>query len=558
MKKLNKLFVLAGVLMLLVGCGKKAEVSFSVSEVTIAPEGGSVEVSLLSNGDWTVDTHAEWLTVAPTDGNGNTTLTLTALANNEGEPRVGEVRVSTKDNAATLTVNQGVRELYLGLMPGQIDCKREGGSFDVEVHTNMDWRLAELPDWITSSITEGSNDGQFVLTIAPLMGDSDQGRQAIVSVTAGELESKVYVNQSIDSDYSFSVTPMELVFDYVGGTGSLTVVGNVGWTASTEADWITIDLTSGDGDAEMTVNVAENPELTSREAAIQFDYTFPGTGAVNIFVWVHQGPAPDPHFLTVTPLELSFSKDGGTAEIIVECDTDWNAEFLSEWASLSATNGTGNATIILTVEENLVVVPRSFSFLIVSGTLSKRVTVSQEQGEEPPTVSLSPDTLFISDAGAVATLNITSNVAWELQTPNNWILMLNHSGSGNATQDIIVYENQTTSVRYGEVIALYNGEEMDRTVIAQEGKVIILEADLTLIQARPEGGQYTVHVTSTLNWQVEKGADWLSYSPNSGSGDGEFVITVEPMVTPMPRTTEIQLNGDYNTQVIITVVQEND
>lgn len=554
MKKLNKLFVLAGILLLLVGCAKKAEVSFATSEVSIAPEGGSVEVVLRSNGSWTVDSYPEWLAVSPTSGNGDATLTLTASANNESE-RLGEIKVSTKDNAATLKVVQGLRDLYLMVSPYEITCNREGGEYEVTVHTNLDWRLAELPTWLTASVTEGSNDGQIILTVAPISGDSDEGRQATVTVLTDVLTTQIDVIQSVVSSYNFSVSPMELEFDYLGGTSALAVTGNVAWTASTEAEWIAIDLSSGEGNAEVMLNVAESPELTSREAAIRFDYTFPGSTSAFVLVWVRQGPAPDPHFLTVSPTELSFIKDGGTAEINVECDTDWNVEFLSEWASLSATSGTGNATLVLSVEENLVVVPRSFSFMVVSGALSQRVTVSQEQGEEPPMVTLTPDTLYISDVGAVATLNVTSNVSWELQSPDDWVMMLNHSGSGNASMDVIVYENQTTSTRYGEVVALYNGTEMDRTVIVQAGKVVILEVDTTQINARPEGGEYTIHVTSTLNWQVIKGASWLSYTPTSGSGDGEIVVVVEPMTTPAPRTAEIHITGDYNAQVVITVSQ---
>ena len=76
MKKLKCLMFVAVVALSLVGCQKAVEVSFDGTVPEIEAQGGSVEVALKSNGDWTVSSSAEWLAVTPTSGNGNTTLTL--------------------------------------------------------------------------------------------------------------------------------------------------------------------------------------------------------------------------------------------------------------------------------------------------------------------------------------------------------------------------------------------------------------------------------------------------------------------------------------------------
>ena len=556
MKKLNVLFVLAA-LMFLASCGKKAEVSFLTDMVEMSPEGGSVEVELTSNGDWSVDQVSDWITVSPQSGNGYAKLTLTAVANTGEVARSGFVKVTTKDSSATLTVSQGAKSLYLRLTPQRIDCMREGGEFGVEVRSNVDWQLHELPSWITASATHGSNDGSFVLTIAPFLDESDEGRQAVVTVAGGEMEMHIEVNQSYESAYVFAVTPNELAFDYMGGTGALTIVSNLAWTATTGAEWIAIDPVSGNENTEQTIQVAENPNWTAREATIRFDYTYPDNSVGHYLVWVRQEAAPNPHFLTVSPSEIPFGKEGGSAEISIECDADWSVEVPSDWASLSATNGTGNATVVITVEKNNIVAPRSLNLAFVSGDLVSRVLVTQEPDDAPPMAEISPDTVFVASTGAVQTLSINSNTSWSLETDASWIMILSPTGSGSGNKDIIVDSNASTEPRIAQILVKHDGQVMDMAVVVQEGKQYILETDITLIQAHSEGGQYTINVTSNMNWTVDKGAAWLSYTPTSGFGNGQIVVTVEPMLSPRPRETEIHIIADNGTVVVITVSQKD-
>lgn len=559
MRKLNRLFVLACTMLLVASCGKKVNITLTSNDVVFAPEGSTAEVSLYSNGDWSVDSSLDWVTVTPTSGNGDDILKLTASANDSGESRLGTIKVSTKDSNATLTVTQSPMAAFLTVRPEEIECGSQGGAFDVEVQANVDWQLSVLPSWITASATSGSNDGHVVLTVAPITDEIAGGREATLSFTGEDLVASLHVKQSeAGVTFGFSIAPIELGIGYQGGTETLILTTTLAWTATTEADWITIAPATGNGDAEVTINVAENPEHENREANIRFDYTFPDASSGNTFVKVRQEAAPVQHILTVSPHEIHFGMEGGTAEINVECDTKWGIETQTSWIALSEYNGMGNATLVLTVEPNVIVEPRSFVLRFGSeAELSESVIVTQDAGEELPTVTLSPDTLFVSYLGAVATLNITSNVAWQLESPNDWVMMLNNSGSGDASRDIIVYENRTGATRYGEVRAMFGGQVMSRTVIVQESMPIVLETDITEITADREGGTYTINVTSSLNWMVSKGAYWLQYSPTSGSGNGQIVVTVDPMMSSHPRSAEIYITGDYDTQVVIVVSQSN-
>lgn len=559
MKKLNMMFVLVGMLLLVASCKKKVDVAFSMPTVDVEASGGEVTVSLLSNGDWTVDTHPDWLTVSSQSGSGDMQLVLTVAVNESTEPRSGEVKVSSKDNSTKLTVTQkGAPAVYLTVVPNAYYCDRWGDSFVIDVESNVDWTISEVPDWITVSAKEGSNNGHVEVVIAPITVETTENRQASLFVEGGGLREQVVVIQDHESYQVFEVTPKHLEVSNEGGVATLTVRSSMLWTATTDADWMTFNPNSGDGNAEMKVNVTENTAFVSREGYIQFIYSYPDGTTGSTSVLVRQEAAPDPHFLTVDPQELNFGKDGGTAEITVECDIEWGVDIQSDWVSLSALSGTGNATLTLTVSQNMVTEPRTVDFWIFSGNLKCKVIVSQEKGDEPLAVALEPDTVFVSSIGGVNTLTISANTSWTLQSNSSWIMLLSPTGDGSGTRDIVVDGNLLSEPRYGQIFAMHDGQVMDVAVVAQEGKLYLLETDITEILARPEGGQYTINVTSTMSWTVEKGAEWLKYTPTSGTGDGQVVVTVEPMSSPRPREAVIHILAENGALVVINVSQSGE
>lgn len=556
MKKLNMMLALVGMLLLVASCRKKVDVAFTTTTVNVDALGGEVTASLTSNGEWAVDSHPDWLTVSPIYGSGDTPLTLFVNVNEDIQARSGEVQVSTKDNKAVLTVTQeAAAAVYLRVSPGSFQCDRLGDSFRINVESNVDWTITDVPEWITVSVTEGSHNGHIEAVVAPITGEISEDRQATLSVVGGGMREPVTVVQTSESSQVFEVAPKNLEFSYLGGTSSLTVRSTMPWTAITNTDWITFSPNSADGDAEMTVNVAENTAYVSREEHIRFTYTHPNGIIGSTLVVVRQEAAPDPHFLTVDPQELTFGKDGGTAEIAIECDTEWDTDLQSDWVSLSASSGMGNALLTLTVSQNVITEPRRVEFWVFSGDLKRNVVVSQEEGDELPFVELAPDTVFVTSTGAIKTLTISANTSWMLQSSSSWIMLLSPSGDGSDTRDFIVDGNLSSEPRYGEILALHDGQVMAVAVVAQEGKLFLLETDITEIVARPEGGEYTINVTSTMNWRVEKGAPWLKYTPTSGTGDGQVVVIIEPLSSPRPRETVIHIFAENGDTVVINVSQ---
>lgn len=552
MKHLKYILLVAAVALSFIGCNKTIDVSFESSTQEIDAQGGSIELGLKSNGDWTINSTAEWLSVSPLSGNGDATLTITAEANPTEEPRMAIVRATTKDSASTLTLTQAGSdpEKYVNVTPQEILCDSEGGEYVIVLSSNVDW-FTSAPDWISCSPSEGSGDARITLTVSPVDGDLAESREAEVFFGNLAVSDKVHVVQTVEPVLSIDITPNNLIMACTGETKNVTVTTEDGWTATVEDSWVTLSQTEGQGDAEISVTVDENPIYADRAAIVHFTTT----GGVQAVLTIRQEASPDPHFLEVSPLEISFGKEGGEHDITIGCDIEWEFDFDCEWLSLSQRSGTGNATVVLTAEPNLMTETRAYEFLIKSRELFYLITVNQAPGDIPVVADFEPDSLFLAYTGGLQHVQLTSSTSWILQA-DEWItLITTTSGEGDASFDIIVDSNTDPVDRIGFVRAIHAGQTLATLVIVQEGKIDFLETDITQIDVRPEGGSYDIQVSSNMEWKVIVNDDWLRCDPLGGFANGSFNITVDPMPSPRPRIGYVKVVGESGLEVKITIDQ---
>lgn len=549
MKKLT-LLIVAAIAFAFMGCRKPVEVSFDQATQEIDAEGGTIEVSLKSNGDWTIAMTEGWVMVSSIKGNGDATLTLTVAPNTTGESRTTEITASTKDNTAVLTLTQNAPQYYVNVTPLDIVCGAEGGEFTVEVSSNVEWEVI-TPQWVTSSMMNGSNDATLTLTISPMEGDHAGNREGEVIISGSEsVSAKVNVIQSVSPSSDIQVIPENLSFACTGETKTVAVTAEDSWIATVGEEWVVLNQNEGQGIAEISVTVGENPMFEVRQTNVVFN-TVGGAQAVLV---IRQEASPNPHFLEVSPLVFQFGKDGGEREISVSCDADWGFDLDCDWLSLSQQSGTGNATVVLTAEPNMLLESRTMDFRIKSGVLNAELTASQAPGDEPIMASFEPDTMFVSFTGGVHTLQLTSNTTWQLQV-SSWITMITSSGEGDATFDIVVNSNSEPNERIGFVKAIHNGQVLGTMIVVQEGKVDILETDITELDVRPEGGSFEIQVSSNQSWTVNTDVEWIHCDPLSDFGNKILTVTVDAMQGFRPRTGHVKLSGEMGNSVIITVNQ---
>ena len=154
MKKLKCLLFVAVVALAFAGCRKPVEVSFAENAKEIAAVGETFEVGLKSNGEWTVTTSVDWVSVAPSSGSGDATLTVMVQSNLTSESRTAEIKAVTKDHSDLLNLTQAM-EGFITVAPTSIFCGDDGGEFNVEIVIEATDRMGLLKD-ITIAVSDAA------------------------------------------------------------------------------------------------------------------------------------------------------------------------------------------------------------------------------------------------------------------------------------------------------------------------------------------------------------------------------------------------------------------
>ncbi|MBR4803710.1 MAG: SUMF1/EgtB/PvdO family nonheme iron enzyme, partial [Bacteroidales bacterium] len=209
-------------------------------------------------------------------------------------------------------------------------------------------------------------------------------------------------------------------------------------------------------------------------------------------------PAPKPT-LDVTPQTLSFAEKGGSKSVTVNASSGkWNKPYSQEnWVTL-ATKGN---TITVKVSANTKPQQRSTSFKVVSGSLSKTVSITQDGAKKQI-----PEPAKPSKGGK--TTNTPAIPTDNKQKP---------SGGSNTTTQTSRKETSLSLSSYSESFKA-EGESKTITVNASEWWV--------------SAGGATNGKSTTAEWHIGTypDASWVSYAIN---GDR---MTIK--VSPNPKTTK--------------------
>jgi hypothetical protein len=281
------------------------------------------------------------------------------------------------------------------------------------------------------------------------------GSAAVTEVTGpGELRCQTTVSTPPSS------------FPAAGNRVTLTVTAarECTWSASSEASWVEVSPTNGQGEASITLTVAENPEGRSRTGAILVN---------DNRLSLSQDAAPCRY--EVTPPTMRLSHDGGRAAFRVTATAacEWRVSSSEPWVRVLNSSGSSNGTAEADVTENDTGSPRSASLAIAD----RRVTIAQEPAPAPtpnpspnpnpnpnpnpgpnpnpnPTppcvVSLdSSDRSFPADGGDGSfRVNVADGCRWSASSNANWVDITGpNDGTGSDTVRYRVDENRSSSSR---------------------------------------------------------------------------------------------------------------
>ncbi len=198
MAKLYHYFILAVFGLILASCSKKdepttLEVSPSKLEFSSAAN-ESKSFNIVSNADWIITDHPDWLEVSQFSGRGNASVTLTSKTNSTNF-RTGVVEIMANDRYASITVWQN--EAELSVSPNSMELLSEKGSsvsFSINTGASTKWTISNTPEWLSLSASSGTGNGSVTIT-ALSTNQSSNPRSAQISIQAGGKTASVDVTQ---------------------------------------------------------------------------------------------------------------------------------------------------------------------------------------------------------------------------------------------------------------------------------------------------------------------------------------------------------------------------
>ena len=342
-------------------------------EFTAVPT-GDVTFSITSNVEWSISMeNLDWVSISPSRGlgrNETTVVTISPDVNKDFESRQGTfvLRAGSVSRTVTLTQAAGEADPVFNLSGTEGDAfyiealNVEGSVF--KVSSNRDWTATlDGMSWATVSPLEGGKDRSATITVVPKAVNEGDDKEGTISFDYGAAAPKVVkiVHKKFVPEVSISVS--ELSASSIGKISDpkVIVTSNAPWTATCSEEWVTVDKKEGEiGETEVTVSVKGNNSGSERSATV----TFTNSTATAVLT-VNQSN----EFITTSVESLATSKNEVTFD--VNSNVDWTVVASESWASVSPAEGTGNATVTITLSP----------LMPGSGSRQAQITVAAKNSE---------------------------------------------------------------------------------------------------------------------------------------------------------------------------------
>ena len=159
----------------------------------------------------------------------------------------------------------------LTVSDSQINATETGMQKNLTITANIPWNAVCEASWITLSAANGvGSDSEFIVTVAN--NPTSSARNATISVSNTEygISHNITVSQS-EFTATLAVSNSSLTFNSTSETKDVTVEANLPWTATCNADWISLSPVNGNGTEGLTtlsITTTTNFLTSDREAVV--------------------------------------------------------------------------------------------------------------------------------------------------------------------------------------------------------------------------------------------------------------------------------------------------
>jgi hypothetical protein len=347
----------------------------SSNTATIASSAESTAtIDITADVDWIVSCDQSWLTVNPTKGTGNQTLTFNAKANTSVTKRVAIATVSsTGFDSKTITISQNGLDVAINISPGGLSTALN--SNELNTVTNL-----ILTGIIDARDFKTMRDNMPQLKVLDLSGVN-------IAEYRGSGGPTIYGN----NNYPANTIPEFAFYNGVEGKNSLsTIVFPLSVTSfGQKAFGYCSGLTSISVDWQVPVDLSSSSDVfigwDKNACILNVPYgTAPRYATANQWkdftrlVEVVKG-----FNLSLFSTNIAYL-EGATASVDITSNIDWTASSDQDWLAVNPKSGNGNLKLTFTAKENTLDRNR-IAVVTVSGNgvTSRKITITQNIKPQP-------------------------------------------------------------------------------------------------------------------------------------------------------------------------------
>ena len=529
----------------LTGCCEEDSLELSTNSLDFQFAGETKSFVIDSNTGWKVSSDASsWLTITPSSGSDNGTVTVTATANSLTKQRTALITVSGGKINQTISVTQGGFVASLDVSTKSIEFTSPAGENKVDITSNTNWTIEKsaATTWLTVSPASGTNNG--AITVKATANTTTTNRTATITVKAGEASQTISVTQS-GAAVTLTVSKSSLSFlASTSLTESFSITSNTDWTISRGGEnWFTVTPISGSNNRAISVTATANNTSSGRSGTITV-----AAGNITRTIIVTQVGAAASLSITAnsgsnTPYtEGSFQSVASQGSFYVKSNTNWNVKSSESWIVVSPSSGTNNGTVRFEIGANSAKTSRDATITVSGSGITQTFKVSQ-YGLDPE-IKLSTSSLNFSAASGENTFSFTSNVSWTVSSDANWLTVSPTSGS-QSYREITVKAAANTSTSTRKATITVSGGGLSQTIsVTQDAVVPFLTVSESSISFPTTADQSTFTISSNISWTVSSSASmWLTVSPSAGSNNGTATVKVTANNATSQREGTITIRG---------------
>ena len=384
------------------------------------------------------------------------------------------------------------------------------GSIPISTERECQWSAQSDAAWLT--IPSGSSgQGEGLVQFAAAANPDPVVRTGGITVNTRRAQ----ISQAA-AECTYSLAENSASFATAGGSGSVGVRASSAlctWTATSDADWITITSgASGRGSAPVAFAVAP----TSGP---------PRTGSLKIAGLSFSVTQSEGCAFAIAPATFASGAAGGAGTVAVTAGAGcpWSAASNAAWISVGTTSGSGSGTVPFTVA------PTSGPSRTGTVTVAGQVfTVTQSPG---CSFDVSPVNLAAGAAGGPLEVKVgaASGCGWTATSSASWITIASGaSGSGSGSVAVTVEATAGPS-RTGTLTVA--GQTV--TVVQGQGCSFAIAPETQAVPASGATGAVAVTAASGCAWTAASNDPWITIASGaSGNGNGTVNFTVAATTGP--------------------------